>query len=359
MPIDPILIVDDIRELTAVINGRLKKPKPLSTVLGSGVMSKNLVTEGVQVETLTGAYEMAPFVSKNGKASPITRGNFEAYTIETPCIKIQAPLSDSDQLLQRKAGTLNFAADTDIMRVNALETLIEDADTMNEMIALREEWLWSQWLTGTIAYENADSNTKWSIDTKKPGANTFTANPLWSDQNALIIADMKTVAGIIQNDHQGPAPKIGLCGKNAAATLNMRIEKGWVTAIKTDSGVLAGNAQLVAEYDELGMSYIGLIGGVSFWEVSGTLTDDAGVTTPIIREDYIEFFSNGPTAKADRTKFYGRKRGITAMFEETAIGEKSARAWIDEDADAYIQEVQTRPFFWAKHPQWYVSLKVI
>jgi len=359
MPIDPIVLVDNIVELTEVINARVKPRKPLSVILGAGVTSKNLLTEDIQVQTLVGDYKMAPFVNKNGTASPITRKNFNSYTIDTPCIKIKAPLTDSDQLLKRRAGNLNAATDTDVMKQNALEQIAEDADEMKEMIALREEWLWSQWLTGTIAYEDEDTNVSWSVDTHKPGGNTFTAPILWDQETALIYADMKKGAGIIQNDHQGPVPKLALHGVNSAAALLLRIEKGWVIPMKTDSGILAGNAQLIAEYNELGMSYIGSIGGLEHWEVTGTLTDDKDVTTPLIRDDYMEIFSNGPTAKRDRKKYYGRKRGITGTFDGTAIGESSARAWIDKDADVYVQEVQTRPFFWAKHPQWYVSIKTI
>ena len=359
MPIDPLLLVGDFREMTEVINLRLKPRKPLSTILGAGVMSKSLLTETIQIETLVGDWKMAPFVNKDGNPSPITRKNFNAYTIDPPRIKIEAPLTDSDQLLKRRAGTLNFESESDVMRQNALEQIAEDADEMNEMIALREEWLWSQLLTGTIEYENAESNVSWSINTTKPAANTFTAPILWDQESALIFKDLKTGASIIQNDHQGPAPKLALHGVNSAAALNLRIEKGWVTPIKTDSGILAGNANLMAEYDELGMSYIGQIGGIAHWEVTGTLTDDQDVTTPLIRDDYMELFSNGPTAKRDRTKYYGRKRGITGTLDGTAIGEKSSRAYVDEKADVYVQEVQTRPFFWAKHPQWYVSIKTI
>jgi len=359
MAIDPIELVDDIREMSEVINERLVPRKPLSQVLGAGVREKNLTKEGVQVETLVGDWKMAPFVNKDGVASPITRKNFNAYVIETPCIKIKAPLTDSDTLLQRRAGSLDFANESDAMRQNALEQLAEDMDEMLEMVALREEWLWSQWLTGTIAYEDTDTNVSWTVDTKKPAANTFTVGTLWSQEAASMDADLSAACDIIQNTHQGPAPNICLCGVNAARTVRNRLEKGWATAMKTDSGILTGNAQLMAQYNELGMRYIGMIHGFEFWEVSGTLTDDKGVETSIIRDDYIEIFSNGPRAVRDRTKYYGRKRGITGTLDGTAIGKMSSRAWADDTADVYYQEVQTRPFFWAKHPQWYVSMKVI
>lgn len=360
MSVNPLVLVEDARELSEIVNLRLKPRKPLSTILGDGVRTKNLLTEQVDVHTLVGDWKMAPFVNKDGVASPITRKNFNSYSISTPCIKVKAPLTDSDVLLKLRAGTLNYETMGDIMIQNALETIAEDASEMNEMIALREEWLWSQWLTGTISYEDTDTNVSWEVDTKKPAANTFTVPVLWDQEAALISQDIDSACDIIQNDHQGPAPTLALCGRNAAAQLKIRIEKGWLPFIKTDTNIDAGTAALRATYNELGMKLIYRnADGIEFWEVSGSLTDDKDVVTPIIRDDYIEFVPNGPTAKGDRMKYYGRKRGMSGLMDGTAVGERHARSWVDKDADTYMQEVQTRPFFWAKHPQWYVSMKVI
>jgi len=361
MTIDPLLTVGDMREMTELVNLRLVPRKPLSSVLGTGVREKNLTTETLQVDTLVGDWKMAPFVNKDGVASPITRKNFNSYTLQTPCIKIKAPLTDSDVLLQRRAGTLNLQAESDVMRQAALEQLAEDADEMLEMVALREEWLWAQTLIGTIAYESEDGNVSFEIDTKKPVANTYTVGTLWTEEAALIQADIKVACGIIQNDHQGPAPTIALCGVTAAATLRMRIEKGWLNNyIGTQSNIDAGTATLRSAYNELGMSLIYVnADGIEFWEVAGKLTDDAGVQTSIIRDTYIEYIPNSPTAVRDRRKYYGRKRGITGTLDGTAIGKMSSRTWVDQDADVFFQEVQTRPLFWIRHPQWYVSQKVV
>ena len=362
MALDPITLLGSIRELTEVINDRLRPRKPLSTVLGSGVTEKNLLTEGIQLETLVGDYNMAPFVNKDGVPSSITRKNFDAFTLETPCIKISAPLTDSDLLRQRSAGSLNFAADgVDVMQQAALKQIAEDMDEMLEMVALREEWMWSQLLTGSIAYEDADTNTKFSVDLKKPAGNTFTVSPLWSvmDNTPTVYEDIADAKGIVQNTYQGPAPTIALCGTDVAVALRRRMELGLITAIKLDSGISAGYADLSLQYNELGMSFLGRFGDIDFWQVSGSLTDDRGVTTPLIRADYIEFVPNSLVGKADRKKYYGRKRGITGTINGTAVGKMSARSYIDETKDVYMQEVQTRPLFWWRHPQWYVSMKVV
>lgn len=360
MPADPLLALE-VRTMNEVINERHKPNKPLSAILfGQGTREKVLRTETVQVDTLVGDYEMAPFVSKDGAPVAINRKNFNSYTLETPCIKLKMPLTDSDELLERRAGVINLdASGNDYIRESMLEQIDEDIDGMQEAIALRQEWMISQLLQGSISYTNAETGAAFSLTLPKPAGNTWTVSTLWTQETATPLQDIAESKRVAQVVNHGPAPTIALCGDNAAAAIRNQLEQGWITAIKTDSGVLAGGGDLRAEWTELGNCFLGRIGEVDFWHVSAEYTDDQGNTTKAIREDYVEFIPNGARGKADRTTYYGRKRSARAVLAGLAIGKIFAEARVDEDADVYVSHLQSRPLPYWKHPQWYVSMKVV
>lgn len=360
MPADPITALE-ARTMTDIINNRHKPRLPLTALLfGSGTRSKNLTTETVQVDTLVGTYEMAPMVNKDGKAVSISRKNFDSATIETPCIKLEMPLSDSDLLLQRRAGNIDVDTDgVDYMKQSALEQINEDIESMEIAIAYRTEWMISQLLQGGISYTNDETGASFALTLSKPAGNTFTVPVLWNVEAALPLIDIKNAKKVAQIDNHGPAPTIGLMGANAADALRTRIEKGWVNPITRDSGVAAGSASLLSEWEDMGLCFIARLGNVDFWEVAAQYTDDKGVVTDAIRTDYVEFIPNSQTGVRDRITYYGKKRSATAVEANRSIGKVFARSYIDTIRDVWMSEIQSRPLTWWEHPQWYVSMKVI
>jgi hypothetical protein len=358
MPADPIAALE-ARTMTEVVNDRYKPRTPLAEILFSGVTSRNLATETVQVDKLVGNYKMAPFVLKDGVPVPVNRHNFDSMTLETPCMKLKMPLTDSDLLLQRRAGIISAdATGKDYMREAALEQISEDIDTMETAIELREEWMYSQLLRGKIEYEG--EYAAFTVDLAKPAENDYAVPVLWNQPDARIFKDLSDAKKLITVDNHGPVPNIGLCGTQAAEALRAKIEAGDIKPIETTNGILAGNADLRAQWSDLGICFICRFAEIDFYEVPTQYVDEDGTTMiDSIRPDYIEIFSNGPTAKADRIVYYGRKRSMEALMNGLAIGRRFARSYIDQNADVYISEIQSRPLPWIKHPNWYVSLKVV
>lgn len=359
MPVNPLAALET-RTMTEVINNRYKPRLPLTVLLfGDGVRQKNLTTETVQLDTLVGSYEMAPFVKKDGVPMSISRKNFDSVTLETPCMKLAMPLTDSDELLQRRAGQADLGVgDSDPIRQAMIEQIVEDMDAMVTAEEWRVEWMISQLLQGTISYENEDTGAAFTIGTNKPVGNTITVSPLWDQEAATPLKDIAEAVKVTV-DANGPAPTLALCGANAADAIRDRMEKGWMTSLNTQNGIEAGSGTLVASYNELGLCFLGRFGGIDFWEVRATMTVPETGQVPVIRADYIEFIPNSKPGKDDRTMFNGRKRGASAALNGTAVGKLFARSYIDEVKDVYMQELQWRPLPWIKHPNWYVSMKVI
>lgn len=357
MPVDPLKAIE-VRTMTEVINDRNKPQLPLTALLfGRGVKRKNLTTESVQLDRLVGSYEMAKFVRKDGKPVSVSRKNFNSTTVETPCMKLKMPVTFSDYLYQRMPGQSDLGARGEQVRKAVLSQISEDMDAMLFATQYRVEWMISQLLQGGLTYSNEDTGAVFELALAKPAGNTFTVGTLWTVETATPLEDINTVKRIVSIDQKGPAPRMALCGKNAASALRLRLEKGWVQVIKTDSGITAGNASLKEQYNDLGMLYIATIGDVEFWEVASELDDD-GVVTPGIRDDYIEFIPTGSRALKDRVMHYGRHNSITALENGVDVSAMWARTFLDKDADAYVSEIQSRPLPWWRHPQWYVSMKV-
>lgn len=358
MPAEPLEALE-MRTMTAVVDKRHIPRMPLTAIMFGGVRENILTTETVQIDQLVGSYEMADFVHKDGKPTTVTRENFDSYTIETPCIKQEVTLSDSNILLERRAGVINLdAGGKDYIRESALIQINRDIQKMEAAYDLRFEWMISNLLLGVISYTNTDTGASFTISTNKPAGNTYTVANLWDVEAGAPLLDIADV-NRLAHENFGPAPTIGLCGRNAADAVRLRLSSGWDTAIKTDSGVAAGSGTLEAEWKDLGAVFIARLGGVDFWEVSAQLTDSAGVTAPVIRDDYVEFIPNSARGRGDRVVHYGRKRSAKAVNAGLAIGKFFARSWIDENADVWKASHQGRPLPFLEHSEWLFSLKVV
>jgi hypothetical protein len=359
MPADPIQALE-MRVLTEVINDRDKPLMPLTTVLMGQVSPNTLTTETIQLDRLTGSFEMAPFIEKNGESVALSRKNYGSETIETPMIGLKMPLTASELLMQRRAGQPVFVTGgRDVAGEAATAQITEDMEHMETAIMWREELMISELLTGQIAYTNEKTGASFKITTSKPAANTYTVSVLWDQESARMANDIKEAKRIIQIDNRGPVPTDALCGKNAADAITLRMERGWDTAMKTDSGVMFGEGSLREDWQENGLLFLGRFGGVNFWEVSADYVDDQGNSGSLIRDDYVEYFSVNRTAVADRSMNYGMIPDMEAIQNGLHITRRLADSYYEKDPSAYIGRLRSRPLPWWKQPGWYVSQKVI
>lgn len=351
-----LLTGTDKAVMTEVVNKREKGKKALSAMLFSG-RDVLLTAKTVLVDELTGQTGMAPFVEKDGKAVTIDRLNGQSYTIETPSINIKRPLTCNDLLLQRQAGeNILYANGVDIYGQAANRQIAEDLIEMDEAIANREEWMVSQLIQGSISYQ-VEGKASFKVTTAKPAGNTYTVGTLWSANGADPLNDIKKAKRVVQ-PYSAPGFMAAICGQSASDYLTSLVSTGAIKSIETTSGVNAGMATLIEDYQANGMLYLGTFGGIPFFEYAANfIHDNTGASTPFIRTDYVEFLAR-PQATS-HSMYYGAIQDMEAIKNGMHIARRFATSDIDKDAGTYIAWLKSRPLPWFKRPDWNVSVKVV
>lgn len=358
MPANPITALTNRRVLNKIVNKRIKPYTALTNLVFPASTKKNLFEEFAQVDVLEGTYGMAPFVKVGQKAVIMDALNGTSYTIVTPFINIKRPLQYSTRLAKRLVGQNVFADNSNLIQQMIRQAIEEDVDYMNTLIDDRIEWMVAFLLRGQISY-SVEGQDSFTISTGKPAANTFTVSVLWDGGSATPLEDIADAKKVVAAQ-RGPIPNVAVCGANAAAALRNMLETNQITAIKTDSGITAGRAELLSRIGEDGLIYIGNIGDVDFWEYLGTFNpDDGGAAEVLIRDDYVEFFSTSQRALDMRSLMFGMIPDLRAIMEGNHITERyMASKMPDVDQGTYEGIIKTRPFPWLYRPDWFVSMKV-
>jgi hypothetical protein len=356
MSVDIIEATDKV-VMSEVVNRREKGKKALTAMLFPPSREVLLTGETVQIDELTGTTGMAPFVEKDGKAVTIDRLNGSSYNFETPAINIKRPLTCNDLLLKRQAGeSVIYRNGVDIYGQAAERQIAEDLIEMDEAIENRIEWMAAKLLQGSIEY-SVEGKASFKVSTAKPDGNEYIVSTRWDAPGADPLADIKTAKRVVQ-PVSGPGFMTAICGEGASDALTTLFSTGAVKSIGTTSGVQAGMGSLIEEWQANGMLYLGTLGGIPFFEYAGKYLDDnTGVSTPLIRTDYVEYIAR-PQASS-HTLYYGAIRDMEAIMNGMHIARRFATSDIDKDAGTYIAWLKSRPFPWMKRPDWNVSTKVV
>jgi hypothetical protein len=344
------------RALTEVVNKREMGKKALTAMLFPPARELNLTQEWVQVDELTGTVGMAPMVEKNGKAISVGQLNGQGYILQTPNINIKRTLTCSELLLKRRAGEGIFAPNGVDVYKDAMESQIaDDLEFMEESVRNRQEWMVSQLIQGEISYQ-VEGGASWKVTTAKPAGNTFTVGTLWTAADPTPLNDIKAAKRLVQ-PYSAPGFQVAVCGQNASDAISAMLEEGTITAIKSDSGIVAGMGDLIADYQANGMLYLGTFGGIPFFEYAASYLDDnTGSSTPHIRTDYVEFLTTAQPQT--RVMYNGAILDAEAIMAGMHIARRFATSDLDKDVGTYVGYLKARPLPWLKRPEWNVSMKV-
>jgi hypothetical protein len=357
MPASPITALTDRRVLNRILDKRIKPYTALYNLLFPPQVRENLYEETVQIDVVEGSYGMAPFVKVGTKAVMMDAQNGTSYTLSTPFINIKRPLTYSTRLAKRIVGGDVFTRNPGLLQKIIRQEITKDMDYMNVLVDNRLEWMASQIITGTLDY--AGDGDKFQVLTGKPSGNTYQVSTLWTAAGCTPLEDIFDAKKIVSG-YRGPIPNIGICGANAAKALRALLEAGSIKTLDSRLGVDTGRANLLSRISEDGMVYIGNIGDVDFWQYLGTFVHDTtGVVTPLIRDDYIEYFSTAPAGVQSRKVFFGLIPDLRAILSGNAITERYIESKEPGfDQDSYEGCIKSRPFPWLYRPEWQVSQKV-
>lgn len=354
-----ITTLTDTRVIGALLNTRIKGKKALTNILFPESRQRTLFTEYEQVDVLTGAVGMAPFNRIGQKAIMVGGLNGTSYMINTPFINIERTLQYSTEFAKRQAGQPVFI-NSDQNRQFVRTALEQDVDVMNDMIDNRIEWMVAMILRGQIEYSVVGQDS-FIINSGKPAANTFTVSILWNAGSATPLEDIGQAKRIVSLKN-GPLPNMAICGANAAKQLRALVEAGSIKPIATTSGVIATErVNLLSQYQESGLMYMGKFGDVDFFEYLGTYIDDTtGLTTPLIRTDYIEFVSTADLALSMRELLFGSMPDLLIIRKGEHVTKRHLTSVEPKpDQGAYEGIMKSRPFPHLKRPDWLVSMKVV
>jgi len=362
MPASPITAMTDRRVFNGIVNMRIKPYVALRSLLFPESRTQTLAEETAQLDVLTGSYGMAPFVKQGQRAILMDSLNGTSYTVACPFINIKRTLKYGNRLAARLAGGSVFVNnDTGALMQAIQQALAEDADMLNTLIDNREEWMVAMLLQNALAYSQ-DGYDSFTVDSGKPGGNDFAATVLWDigDGTARPLSDIRTVKRLVAS-YRGPMPNVAICGADAASALFEMIEADLIKPIKTDSGVLAGTADLTRGVEDDGMMYIGRLGGVDFYEYSGSYPDDTtGADTPLIRDDYVEFFSTSSRSESMRDLYYGLIPDLLAIMNGQAVTKRYGAVDPPKVDQGTMQGIlKSRPLPWFRRADWQVSLQVV
>jgi hypothetical protein len=357
------IVAADMRVLSEVVNKREKPFLALSQLLFPAASRRQLATPYVQIDEKDGSLQMAAFTKVGTKSIPVERRSGGSYVLQTPNINIHRPLTASEDLVKRMAGEPVFVGegDEDVMLRHVEMTLVEDVEELSETIDMTEEWWVSQLLTGTVSY-NVNGLDSFELDTGKDASLDYTVSTLWSAANPTPLQDLIAAQTAVRDvEKRAPAFTHGVMDRTAANAFRDLLETGEITVIKTDSGVLAGDAELRAAYEENGLRYLGTLTGstIQLWEYDDTYIDFDGTTEkPMIRAGYVELFSLSTRAAQTRKGWYGAHEDINLIMKRMHLTNRVTFTTVDEDCGTLKQYMKARPFFWFTRPNYNCSIKV-
>ena len=310
-------------------------------------------TEDIEIDVLTKAREIAPFIRKNGEGIMV-KGHGQIFqNVQSPNIRIKRPFTPSELLFGRTPGTPIFIDAA--LQVSAIQAHINrDLQVMSDLVTNAEEYLASQAIQGVIAYSVADQEV-FTITFPKPAGNNITLTTFWNDADPQLPEpeiDFHTAKRVIA-DEVGLAPTDCILGSEAAVAF-LRLAKK--QELLDRRNISAGTADFTNSFDSDGVIFLGNFSGLRVWEYSRTASLN-GVATDMIRPKYAEFVT--ANAAADMVEYFGAIPDMKIFQGRNFQTQRFSKSWEVEDPSAQMSLLHSRPLPVPRRPGAHVSMKVV
>lgn len=313
-------------------------------------------TETIEVSSFARGRKMAAMVRSGGAAVEIVGHTQEFNVVRAPNIRIKKTLSPWDATFQRYPG---FGVNESADRIRAANELRDarDLQGLNDDVTNRIEWMCAQALRGSVAYSVEDGEV-FTITYPRSGDNSITLSTFWDDGTITAPKpeeDMESAQRII-HAAEGLNITHALCGSTAATYLR-RVLRAANWHLDTKDVYQGGGEKVIygGAFNKDGARPIARVNGVDFWEYSSALTDEGGVSQPMIRPKYVEFVCASPAA--DNVLHFGAipEKVPGSLF----VGEKFSKSYETEEPPTTTALVHSRPLPVLHRPDATVSMKVI
>lgn len=300
--------------------------------------SKTFVTEEILVDYKKGKRVMAPFVSPRQGGITIHREGFETKKITTPRIAPQRALTIGD-LSSRGFGESLHSLKTPAQRQMELES--NDVKELDEMIAMREEWMAVQLLiegkvdvSGRVS-DSDERVVEQEVDYGFTNNIALSGTSAWNEEDADIYGDISNWRRKVIRS-SGVAPDTLVLGEDAAnAFLNNKKLMDKMNKLNYNIGAI--EPKLIDD----AITFIGRLPGlgIEVYSYDEWFIDDEGVEKPYIPEGVALL------AKANSgTMAYG---AISQMNDqqniETFEGRIIPKKWADVENDVGMLRLSSRP----------------
>jgi len=338
--------------LSATVN-EIKSPNSFVLRLLYG-RKETKATESIELSTLTGGREMAPFVKKNGEAVMVGGLGETFANVEPPNIRIKRPMTPSEVLFKRRPGTVIFPSGDE--QVSAIQAHIaRDAQHMADLITNAEEYLACMTLQGTISYTVNDQDN-FTITFPKPSANNVTLTTFWDDADSTLPSPELNflTAKRLASDAHGLGITDAIMGSEASvAFLTLAKKQG---GLLENPNVSIGGVTFNEMFRDDGVIYLGTYSGIRCWEYARTVDID-GVATPLIRAKYVEFVAATPAAET--VEYFAAIADWKALQGRLFQAQRFSKSWEEEDPSVRQLLITSRPLPTPRRPGFVVSMKVV
>lgn len=346
MAISPVLTWTS---LTSVVNN-IKRPGKFVTNLLQ-VSEQTLPTETVEIGTLRGERDVAPFVKSGAEGVLVAGLGQEMFTVGGTNIRIKRPFRASELLFNRRPGTAIFPTEGDVLSATE-EVIARDMQYMNDMCENAEEWLQCMALQMVITY-NVTDQERYTVTYARDTDHSVTPSIFWNQANSTPTADVHAIKALI-SEAVGMGVTDAICGAEAAAAV--RANPVIAAIINTQANMNAGALNLSQQFRDDGAIWMGKIYDINFWEYPRTVRI-AGTATALIRTKYIEFVA--ATKAAQHVRYYSAIVDMKAFEGGSIQLKKFAKSWQEEDPSALMALINTRPLPVPRIPDSTVSFKAV
>ena len=337
--------------MTAAVN-EIKSPNRFLNRLLFGA-KRPVSTEDIEIDVLTKAREIAPFIRKNGEGIMVEGHGQIFQNVQAPNIRIKRPFTPSELLFGRTPGTIIFIEPG--QQINAVQAHINrDLQVMADLITNAQEFLASQAIQGVISFSVADQEV-FTITFPKPAGNNITLTTFWDNADPTLPEpeiNFLTAKRVI-SDEVGLAPTDCILGLEASESF-LRLAKK--QELLDRRNISAGMVEFTSGFDQDGVIFLGNFSGIRVWEYSRTASL-SGVATSMIRPKFAEFVTASPAAEL--VEYFGAIPDIDAFQGRLFQAQRFSKSWTVPDPSAQMSLLHSRPLPVPRRPGANVSMKVV
>lgn len=313
-------------------------------------------TRNIELSFMDRGRQIAPFVVRDGEAV-LTSGRTESFRIiQPPHIRIKRPMTPSDLLNKRRAGTVVFPGRSGIESAMR-EYMANEMGMLLDDVSNSEEYLAAMALRGSISY-TAEDESSFTITFPRAGGHSYAlaAADRWTASTASPRKDFLDAAQLVNDAVSLNVTDVVLGTEAADAFLSNA--HGELTSLLDVRRLDTGTITLTQQFAESGALFLGtFVHGIRVWRYGRTV-DVNGVATDLIRPKYAEFVARTPAA--EMVTYYGAIEDMRAIGAGQVLSSKRfSKSWEVEDPSARMLLLESNPMPVMRRPNATVSVQVV